>query len=520
MHHTLDITALTVILPLMIASVHSAFIWGTDALNVMVEADIQTGLPGFSIVGLPDNAVKESKERIRSAILNSGLEFPPRRITVNLAPADLKKEGGIFDLPICIAILTALGIIPQNRVSGVLFVGELGLNGSLRSVRGVISSAFLAKQRGLKGLVCPVPNAREACLAGTSIWPVRDLKEIVSFLRESFPDPFTSRETPVCEDGESSLDLSDITGQTLPKRALEIAAAGAHNLLFLGPPGAGKSMLAKRLPSMLPALSRDEVLECTRIYSAAGRLKRNTIMTRRPFRAPHHTISDAGLIGGGTIPTPGEVTLSHNGILFLDELPEFRRSALESLRQPIEEGNVTISRANAAFTFPARFQLIAAMNPCPCGFLGHPARECRCTPTQVSKYRSRVSGPLLDRIDLHVWVDPVDASSLLSPSPSPSSGQARNRISHARSVQQDRGALNAFIPEAEIENVCRLDVTGKNLLIHAMKTYHLSMRGFKRVIKVARSIADLEASPDIRQDHLAEALQYRPELGDMVSRIL
>lgn len=504
----------------MIARVHSAFIWGTDALSVMVEADIQTGLPSFSIVGLPDNAVKESKERIRSAILNSGLEFPPRRITVNLAPADRKKEGGIFDLPICIAILTALGDIPQDCIHEILFVGELGLDGSLRSVRGVISSAFLAKQMGLKGLVCPASNAREACLSAACVWPVRDLKEVVTFLRGSLPEPAAFREIREDEDGKSILDLSDIIGQALPKRALEIAAGGSHNLLFIGPPGAGKSMLAKRLPSILPALSREEVLECTRIYSAAGRLKRNTIMTGRPFRSPHHTISDAGLIGGGTIPTPGEVTLSHNGVLFLDELPEFRRSALESLRQPIEDGSVTISRANAAFTFPARFQFIAAMNPCPCGFMGHPARECRCTPAQISKYRSRVSGPLLDRIDLHVWVDPVDASSILSPNTPQTSGQAMERIASARSVQQDRGSLNAFIPEAKIEKVCNLDSKGKGLLIHAMKTYHLSMRGFKRVIKVARSIADLEESVDIRQDHLAEALQYRPELGDVGSHTI
>ncbi|HQI00178.1 MAG TPA: YifB family Mg chelatase-like AAA ATPase [Deltaproteobacteria bacterium] len=504
----------------MIASVHSAFIWGTDALSVMVEADIQTGLPGFSIVGLPDNAVKESKERIRSAILNSGLEFPPRRITVNLAPADRKKEGGIFDLPICIAILAALGIIPQDRIHDILFVGELGLNGSLRPVRGAISSAFLAKQKGLKGLVCPASNAREACLSGACIWPVRELKEVVSFLRGPLPEPAAFKEDRPEEDEKSLLDLSDIVGQALPKRALEIAAGGSHNLLFIGPPGAGKSMLAKRLPSMLPPLSRDEMLECTRIYSAAGRLKRNTIMSRRPFRSPHHTISDAGLIGGGTIPTPGEVTLSHNGVLFLDELPEFRRSALESLRQPIEDSSVTVSRANAAFTFPARFQLIAAMNPCPCGFLGHPARECRCTPIQTAKYRSRISGPLLDRIDLHVWVDPVEASSILSPGTPGTSGQVRERIASARSVQQDRGFLNAFIPEAEIDKVCRLDAQGKGLLVHAMKTCHLSMRGFKRVIKVARSIADLEGSAAIRQDHLAEALQYRPELGDAGSRII
>lgn len=502
----------------MIASVHSACLWGTDGLSVMVEADIQGGIPGFSIVGLPDNAVRESRERIRSAIINSGLDFPPRRITVNLAPADHKKEGGIFDLPICIAILAALDVIPQDRIDDIMFVGELGLNGGVRPVRGAISFAFLAKQKSFRGLICPAANAREASLSGVCIWPVRDLKEIVAFLKSDFPDPFLT-DKPVTDCiHKHLLDLSDITGQAMPKRALEIAAAGSHNLLFLGPPGAGKSMLAKRLPTVLPDLSQDEVLECTRIYSASGRLKKNSIVTGRPFRCPHHSISDAGLIGGGSIPAPGEVTLSHNGVLFLDELAEFKRGALESLRQPLEDGNVTISRAQRALTFPARFQLIAAMNPCPCGFLGHPSKECRCTPAQVSKYRSRISGPLLDRIDLHVWVDPVDASSILSPKHTSSSLPVRDRIARARSVQQARGFLNAHIPEGEIEKICEMDSKSKNLLIGAMKTCNLSMRGYKRVIKVARSIADLEGSAAIRQDHLAEALQYRPELADAVSR--
>ncbi len=495
----------------MIASVHSAYLWGTDALSVVVEADVQLGMPGFSIVGLPDNGVKESKERIRSAIKNSGFEFPPRRITVNLAPADQKKEGGIFDLPICVAILTALNVIPRDRVEDILFVGELGLTGEVRPVRGAISSASLARAKGFRGIVCPEANTREACLSGADVWPVRDLKEIVGFLRSALPGPAIETEPQKRPGDASGPDLSDIVGQELPKRALAVAAAGSHNLLFVGPPGAGKSMLARRLPPLLPPLSREEVLQCTRIYSAAGKLGKNSVMNVRPFRAPHHTISDAGLIGGGAFPTPGEATLSHNGVLFLDELPEFRRPVLESLRQPLEDGFVTISRALSSVTFPARFQLIGAMNPCPCGFLGHPSRECRCTPVQLARYRGRVSGPLLDRIDLHVWVDPVDASSILSPGHSSSSSRIKDLITAARALQQERGCLNADIPDGEMEKACGIDAPGKFLLLHAMKNCSLSMRGFRRVIKVARTIADLEGSRAIRHDHLAEALQYRPD---------
>jgi len=501
----------------MIAVVHSACLWGTDALGVVVEVDVHGGLPSFFIVGLPDNVVKESRERVRAAIINSGLEFPPRRITVNLAPVDRKKEGGVFDLPICIAVLTALGVVPRDRASDLLFVGELGLDGGVRPVRGVISSAFLAMESGLKGIVCPEANAAEAALSGTNVWPVKDLKEIVQFLKGSLPEPFVPAECQAAAGKDGLLDLSDIIGQAMPKRALEIAAAGSHNLLFLGPPGAGKSMLAKRLPTILPELSQREFLECTRVYSAAGRLSSFGVKTTRPFRSPHHTISDAGLIGGGSTPSPGEVTLSHNGVLFLDELPEFRRSALEALRQPLEDGRVIISRANTSLAFPARFQLIGAMNPCPCGFLGHPCRECRCTPTQVARYRSRVSGPLLDRIDLHVWVDPVDASGVLSHKSPPSSAAVRGRVESARAAQIERGFLNAHIPDAQIEKVCNLDGEGRDMLIQAMKTWSLSMRGFKRVMKVARSIADMDGSSAVRPDHLAEALQYRPELTKTLS---
>lgn len=496
----------------MIAHVHSAAPWGADALAVVVEVDIQGGLPSFTVVGLPDSVVKESRERVRSAVVNSGLDFPPRRITVNLAPAHIRKEGGAFDLPVAVAILAALGAVPRGRAESHLFVGELGLDGLIRPVRGVISAAFVASRMGMQGIVCPRDTAREAGLAGIGVYPADTLLDVYAFLKgeRELSHGTGPQVTAGLSRPDALPDLAEVCGQVMGKRGLEIAAAGGHNLLFVGPPGAGKSMLAQRLPSILPGLTPGEILECTAVYSAAGLLGRDSVVTQRPFRAPHHTISDAGLIGGGSMPTPGEVSLAHRGVLFLDEMPEFRRSALEALRQPLEDCTVRISRAAASLSFPADFQLIAAMNPCPCGFLGHPDRPCSCTPVQVARYRARISGPLLDRIDLHLWIDPVDASGIFNRGQGASSHEVRARVEAAREIQLARGFINARIPQESMERICRLDTASRGMLVNAVKRAALSMRALGRVIKVARTIADLEGSPSIRDVHVAEALQFRP----------
>ena len=479
---------------------------------VEVEVDISFGLPGFSLVGLPDGAVKESKERLRAAIKNGGYEFPNQKITVNLAPADVKKEGAGFDLPIAAALLATTGVLSQENLQGHLLVGELSLDGRLKPARGVLPIALKAKEESL-ALVVPKENAPEAALVkGLQIIAAQSLGELVEILSgRRLPEPVAA---PDPQEENYLEDLTDICGQEHAKRALEVAAAGGHNLLLIGPPGSGKTMLARRLPTILPPMSYEETLETSRIYSVAGLLTREQpLLTRRPFRAPHHSISDAGLIGGGSHPKPGEVSLAHNGVLFLDELPEFRRNALEALRQPLEEGQVTIARSAMTVTYPARFSLIVAMNPCKCGYFGDRSRPCQCSPQDVRRYRNKISGPLLDRIDLHVEVPAVKYQELGEERRGEPSAVVRKRVEAARARQRERfdtpKRLNAHMTAAEIARFCRLNSEGKRILEKACERLRLSARAYHRILKVARTIADLEGSAEIQIPHLLEAVQYR-----------